>query len=138
MSLDPWQARVVGSESDRLILNCSRQAGKSTTAGILALYEALYIPDSLTILISPSLRQSSELFKKVISFRDDLPFVPDLVEDNKLSMWVFGGGRIVSLPGSEATIRGFSAATLCIEDESSRVSNDLHMAVRPMLATTSR
>ena len=136
IDLDPWQGDVVSSEWDRLILNCSRQAGKSTTAGILALYESLYVPDSLTILISPTLRQSSELFRKVTRLKDALPYIPSLLEDNRLSLWVRGGGRIVSLPGSEATVRGFSSATLVIEDEASRVSNDLHMAVRPMLATT--
>jgi hypothetical protein len=49
-------------------------------------------------------------------------------------MTVKGGGRVVSLPGSEATIRGFSGATLIVEDEASRVDDALYMAVRPMLA----
>jgi hypothetical protein len=126
---------VIASEALRHILNCSRQAGKSTTAAVLALYEALYAPASLTILISPSLRQSSELFKKVVAFRNELPFTPDLLEDNRLSLWVRGGGRIVSLPGSETTVRGFSGATSVIEDEAARVPDDLHSAVRPMMAT---
>jgi len=42
----------------------------------------------------------------------------------------------VSLPSSEATIRGFSGASLIIEDEASRVPDDLYRAVRPMLATS--
>ena len=49
-------------------------------------------------------------------------------------MIVRGGGRVVSLPGSEATIRGYSAATLIVEDEASRVDDALYMAIRPMLA----
>ncbi len=57
-----------------------------------------------------------------------------LTEDNKLSMTVKGGGRVLSLPGSEATIRGFSGATLIVEDEASRVPDELYMAIRPMLA----
>jgi Terminase large subunit, T4likevirus-type, N-terminal len=133
--LDPWQRDVIVSEALRQILNCSRQSGKSTTAAVLALWECLYVPNSLTILISPTLRQSSELFKKVTALKNDLPFVPDLLEDNRLSLWVRGAGRIVSLPGSEDTIRGFSGASLVIEDEASRVTDDLHVAVRPMTAT---
>ncbi len=63
---DPWQARVLMWSGNRILLNCSRQTGKSTTAAILALHKAIYKPDSLILLVSPSLRQSSELFRKVI------------------------------------------------------------------------
>jgi hypothetical protein len=136
MTLDPWQREVVAGLSKRDILNCCRQAGKSTTASVIALHEALYRPRSLTILVSPSQRQSSELFRKVVELRESLPDAPTLSEDNRLSMTVQGGGRIVSLPGSEATIRGYSAPTLIIEDEAARVPDDLYYSVRPMLATS--
>jgi len=136
LTLDPWQRRVIASSSKRDLLNCSRQAGKSTTAAVLGLHTALYHPGSLTLLVSPSLRQSSELFRKVTELRERLPRPPELTEDNKLSMAVRGGGRVVSLPGSEATIRGFSGATLIIEDEASRVPDALYYSVRPMLAVS--
>lgn len=101
---------------------------------MLALHEALFVPESVTVLISPSQRQSGELFRKVIDLRQLLPHPPRLLEDNRLSMSVAGGGRVLSLPGSEATIRGISAVTLLIEDEAARVTDDLHHAIRPMLA----
>jgi hypothetical protein len=44
--------------------------------------------------------------------------------------------RIISLPGSEGTIRGFSGASLIIEDEAARVPDELYFAVRPMLAVS--
>jgi hypothetical protein len=134
LELDEWQRGVISSTGKRDLLNCSRQAGKSTTAAVLGLHEALYRPGSLTILVSPSQRQSSELFRKVTELRERLPTPPELSEDNKLSLTVRGGGRVVSLPGSEATIRGFSGATLIVEDEASRVPDELYMAIRPMLA----
>ncbi len=136
LDLDPWQAEVLRSSGKRDLLNCSRQAGKSTTAAVLGLHAALYRPNSLTLLVSPSLRQSSELFRKVTDLRGLLPAPPDLLEDNKLSMAIKSGGRVVSLPGSEATIRGFSGASLIVEDEAARVDDALYMAVRPMLATS--
>src|SRR5690606_7629059 len=77
-----------------------------------------------------------ELFRKVTELRDQLPHPLDLTEDNRLSMTVRGGGRVLSLPGSEATIRGISAVTLLVEDEASRVDDALHYSVKPMLATT--
>ena len=134
LELDLWQRGVLSSTGKRDLLNCSRQAGKSTTAAVLGLHSALYRPGSLTLLVSPSLRQSGELFRKVLELREALPTKPDLSEDNKLSMSVRGGGRVVSLPGSEATIRGFSGATLIVGDEAARVDDALYMAVRPMLA----
>jgi hypothetical protein len=33
---DPWQAAVLRSTAPRLLLNCSRQSGKSTTVGTLS------------------------------------------------------------------------------------------------------
>lgn len=134
MDLDPWQAAFVTSGGRRDLLNCSRQAGKSTAAAILALHEALHVPDSVTVLVSPSQRQSSELFRKVVELRDRLPHEPELLEDNRLSMHVRGGGRVLSLPGSEQTIRGISAVSLLIEDEAARVDDNLYRSVRPMLA----
>jgi len=131
---DAWQAEVMNSQSKRILLNCSRQTGKSTTSAIIALHQALYHPDSLVLLVSPTLRQSQELFKKVQSFFKKLDFTSRLQEDNKLSMQLENGSRIVSLPAAEGTIRGFSSVSLIIEDEASRVSDDLYRATKPMLA----
>lgn len=133
---DPWQTQVLRSPAHRLLLNCSRQAGKSTTVAMLALHTALYTPDALILVVSPTLRQSGELFRKITGFMACLNTRPSLAEDNRLSLRIHGGARIVSLPGSEATIRGFSAPTLVIEDEAARVPDDLYRAVRPMLATS--
>jgi hypothetical protein len=133
---DPWQGRVLRWTGKRLILNCTRQAGKSTTAAALALHQALFVPGSLILLVSPSLRQSSELFRKIAEHIAKLEERPKMDEENKLSCALRNGSRIVSLPGSEATVRGFSAASLVIEDEASRVPDDLYRAVRPMLAVS--
>jgi hypothetical protein len=136
LELDPWQTDVLTGDWKRALLNVTRQGGKSTIAATLGLYEALYRPGSLTLTVSPSDRQSGELFRKLVALREQLPQDFELLEDTKRSMIVAGGGRVASLPGSEATIRGFSAATLIIEDEASRVEDTLYQAVRPMLATT--
>jgi hypothetical protein len=56
--------------------------------------------------------------------------------DNELSLAFPNRSRIVGLPGNEATVRGFSAVALLLVDEASRVSDDLYLAVRPMLAVS--
>jgi len=133
---DPWQEKVLSSSSKRLMLNCSRQSGKSTTASILALHRAIFYPENLVLLVSPSLRQSSELFRKVGEQIKMLKIKPKLLEDNKLSCTFDNKSRIVSLPSSEGTIRGYSGASLIIEDEASRVDDEIYRAIRPMLAVS--
>lgn len=133
---DKWQADMLRFENAQLLLNCARQSGKSTAAALLAVHRALYRPGALILLISPSLRQSSELFRKVREWIAALPSPPRLLEDNQLSCALANGSRIVSLPSSEATVRGFSGVDLIIEDEAARVPDELHMACRPMLAVS--
>lgn len=133
---DAWQAKVLATRSRQTILNCHRQSGKSTTTSIIAVYQSLYWPGSTVLLISPSLRQSSELFRKVRYWFGRMPELVSFPEDNKLSCELSNGSRIISLPASESTIRGFSAVDLVIEDEASRVPDELYFALRPMLAVS--
>jgi tRNA(Met) C34 N-acetyltransferase TmcA len=133
---DPWQERLLRSSSDRVLLNCCRQSGKSTMTGLIALHRALYHPGSLILCLAPALRQSQELFGKVLGFYRDLgrPVAPQA--ERKLSLELENDSRIVTLPGTEKTIRGFSGAALLIVDEAARVDDELYFAVRPMLAVS--
>ena len=54
--------------------------------------------------------------------------------DNETSLLLPNGSRIVGLPGMEATVRGFSAVSLMLIDEASRVDDAMYKALRPMLA----
>src|SRR5215203_2601297 len=133
---DGWQEDFLRSSADRVLLNCSRQSGKSTMSAVLALHRALYYPGSLALCLAPTLRQSQELFAKVAGFYRDLgrPVAPQ--GERKLSLELENGSRIITLPGSEKTIRGFSGVSLLVVDEASRVADELYFAVRPMLAVS--
>jgi hypothetical protein len=133
---DPWQERLLSSPSNRILVNCSRQSGKSTTTGTLAMHTALYEKNATVLLLSPSLRQSGELFRKCASvYRAlDRPVKPK--SESALSLELKNGSRVISLPGKEGTIRGISKVTLLIIDEASRVPNVLYKSVRPMLAVS--
>jgi len=133
---DAWQARLLRFSSDRVLLNCCRQSGKSTMSGLIALHRALYHPGSLILCLAPALRQSQELFGKVLGFYRNLgrPVAPQA--ERKLSLELENDSRIVTLPGSEKAIRGFSGAALLIVDETARVDDELYFAVRPMLAVS--
>jgi hypothetical protein len=132
---DPWQAQLLRSRSPWVLVNCSRQVGKSTTTAISALHTALYDP-GLILLVSPSLRQSKELFAKVISFLKDLSPAETLEEDNKSSCMLANSSRIVSLPGDPDTLRGYSAPKAIIKDEAGFCPDSMQAALDPMLAVS--
>jgi Terminase large subunit, T4likevirus-type, N-terminal len=133
---DEWQRDLLRSSSARVLLNCCRQSGKSTMSGVMALHRALYHPGSLILCLAPALRQSQELFGKIASFYRDLGRPVSPVGERKLSLELENGSRIVTLPGTDKTIRGFSGVSLLIVDEASRVADELYFAVRPMLAVS--
>src|SRR5262245_57408403 len=51
MTPDPWQARLLRSTSERVLLLCHRQAGNSEGAAALAVHTALLQPKSLVLLL---------------------------------------------------------------------------------------
>src|SRR5262249_36509381 len=119
------------------LLLCSRQCGKSQTAAGLALHTALLRPGSLVLLLSPSLRQSGELFRdKVKRLYGALGRPVATVQESALSMELANGSPIVSLPGEEGSIRGYSRVALLVIDEAARVDDALYNSVRPMLAVS--
>ncbi len=136
VSPDPWQRDLLRSTSERLLLNCSRQSGKSTMAAVVALHRALYNPGSLVLILAPAERQAKELFSKVSGLYRNLGHVVSADSSRKLGMVLENGSRIEALPGTEKTIRGFSGVDLLILDEASRVADELYHAVRAMLAVS--
>src|SRR5262245_47168170 len=132
---DDWQVEVLELEHPRLLLNCCRQAGKSTVVAMLGLVQALFVPDTKVLLVSRSHRQSRELFRLVTEFHRRMR--RPLVKRQTLEERVLGNdSRIVCLPCKEETIRGYSHISLLILDEAARVPDDLYRAVRPMLAVS--
>ena len=101
----------------------------------LSEHTAIYNP-GLILLVSPSLRQSKELFAKVTGFLKDLEPAEVLEEDNKSRCALANGARVVSLPGDPDTLRGYSAPKLIIKDEAAFVSDAMQAALDPMLAVS--
>jgi hypothetical protein len=135
---DPWQAALLREAPPRTLLLCSRQAGKSQASAGLALRTALLEPGSLVLLLSPTQRQSGELFRKVLDLYRRLgrPVPSARPKDNALRLELQNGSRVESLPGTEGTVRSFSSVRLLVIDEAARVPDALYYAVRPMLAVS--
>ena len=133
---DENQCKVLEVDDRNIVLNCSRQWGKSTTAAIKAAHHALVHPDSTIVVVSKTLRQSGELMLKVERFLDQAKVESSGDGINPISLVLPNRSRILAVPAEEANIRGISAVHLLIIDEAARVKDSLYKAARPMLATT--
>ncbi len=131
---DERQREVLDSRAKRGILNCTRQWGKSTVSAAKAVHRAWSEPESLVLVASPTERQSAEFMRKAAEFVERLGVRARGDGDQALSLLFPNGSRIVGLPGTEGTVRGFSAVSLLLIDEASRVADAMYKALRPMLA----
>jgi len=133
-SPDSRQTEILQSTAKRGILNCSRQWGKSTVTAAKAVHRAYTQAGSVILVASPSERQSAEFLRKAKGMVRKLGIRPRGDGDNAASVLLPNGSRIVGLPGTEATVRGFSAVSLILIDEAARVQDEMYSALRPMLA----
>jgi hypothetical protein len=133
---DPWQMALLRGKSRRVLVNCSRQSGKSTTSAVLAYHSALYEAPALVLVVGPSLRQAVELFRKVLEVHRAVGGAVPVEAESSLRLELRSGSRIIALPGSGDTLRGFSNVRLLILDEAARIDDDLVAACRPMLAVS--
>jgi hypothetical protein len=133
---DEAQARVLERAPNyrQMALNCSRQWGKSTVAAVLAVHRLFFVPGATVLVVGPSGRQSGETLKKVEAFLGTLGIKTRGDGVNRHSMVLPNGSRIVALPAREDTVRGFSAVSMLIVDEASRVPDDVYLALLPSLA----
>src|SRR6266851_1441180 len=132
---DPWQVEVLEGGHARLLLNCCRQAGKSTVVAMLGLVHAIFEPAAMVLLVSRSHRQSTELFRIVTDLYRRLDH-PMLKRQTAEELELTNFSRIVCLPCREETIRGYSHVSLMVIDEAARVPDDLFRAVSPMLSVS--
>jgi hypothetical protein len=139
-SPDPWQRECLSTAAargSRTMMLASRQSGKSFTAAAIGLHTALLRPNSLTILLSASENQAKELFRKhFLGHYHRLGRPVKAVSETALTMHLVNGSRILSLPTSEKTVRGYSDVSTLIIDEAARVPDEMYYAVRAFLATS--
>lgn len=131
--LDPWQVSALTSRHPRCLWNACRQAGKSSLAAVLAVHKVLFTPGSLVLIVSPTERQSREVFKKALDVYAAAGRLAPAQSETMMWLQLENKSRLLSLPGAEGTIRGYSAPALIILDEAARVDDSLVEALLPML-----
>jgi hypothetical protein len=140
---DQWQMDLLTAKTTsslcsarKTLLLCGRQCGKSTVSAALALQCALLEEKALVLLLAPSQRQAQELYRKCADTWKAIGKPVAAVAESALRVEFTNGSRILALPGKDdASIRGFSAPRLVVIDEAARVSDQLYLSCRPMMAT---
>ncbi len=129
---DEWQHQFLTCDDDFVLVLASRGVGKSTTVGILAYQLAELWPDQTVLLIAPAMRQSLELFRKVLDVRRAFGATQIAPRATMQEIELRNGSRIIAAPASSDTIRGYRA-DLIVLDEAARVPDEEFGAVVPML-----
>ncbi len=133
---DARQAEVLRCGANQVLLNCSRQWGKSTVTALMAVHRTWFHPKSLVLVTGPCERQAAEFVRKAAEFVALLGVKPRGDGQNRRSILLPNGSRIVGVPSGEAKVRGFSKVALLVIDEAARASDELYRAMRPVLAVS--
>jgi hypothetical protein len=128
----PWQVPYLWDTRNVANLK-GRQVGASTAAAALCIRHARHVPGSLAAIVSPSLKQSTEVKLRAKQGLERLEEV--LKIDSSTTLGLTNGSRIISLPGSAKSVRGWSA-TLLVIDEAAFLDPDTFLAVRATVAAT--
>src|SRR3981081_663557 len=96
-SPDEQQEKVLRG-GRRGIVNCTRQWGKSTVTAAKAVHRAYSVAGRLTLVVTPSARQSGEFLRKAGELVRRLGIKPRGDGDNPMSIAFPNGSRIVGLP----------------------------------------
>lgn len=130
---DPWQIEAITSKAPTVALRICRQAGKScvlATRGVMELERA-----GTAICLAPAERQTREITRKVQQYLRATDLVVERATQTEIE--VNNGGRFIAVPASGATIRGYTA-TLIMVDEMAYLpgangGEDVVVALLPML-----
>lgn len=134
---DDWQVNAFTTRATEVAMRVGRQSGKTSVLAARAI-EELHVPDSLTICIAPSERQAKIIAREVAQQlrRTDLVITRPTMTELEMS----NGARVIALPSTSDTIRGFPSVSLLIIDECAFLGGegggeDLISGVLPMLTS---
>jgi Terminase large subunit, T4likevirus-type, N-terminal len=136
---DPWQAKLLckmlsgGKGPDRCLVVAPRQQGKSQTCATGALYTAIYRAPAKILIASPSIAQSLLMVATISRMAAKIPDVPSVESESEKRIRFSNGSEVIGIHSSEKTLRGHSAISQIILDESAVVDPDLIAALLPML-----
>lgn len=130
---DEKQMMVLRTRARRVLLNCSRQWGKTTVAATKVLHVALMRRRRTILVISENMSQTSEFFQKIDEFLERLGIKAKREAGKTLARRLPNGSRIIGLAAREAAVRGYTADFVFI-DEAARIKDEVIDALSPVIA----
>lgn len=129
-----FQKKFMKSEKRRVIVVTSRQVGKSEVTAVKAVWKAWLFPNQFILVLSPTIRQSQELFKKIKrNVTSKTVIYEDVIRMTQTEIEFSNGSIIKVIPGRETSVRGFTADVVII-DEAAYVDEAVIGAVEPVIA----
>lgn len=129
-----WQVGYLRETRPAAVLK-GRQVGATQGAAALAIHSARYWPDTDAVIVSPSLKQSGEITTRARAGLRAMGI--RLPQDSASMLRLPNGSRIISLPGTPRSVRGYTARVLII-DEAAYVIDETFAAARALVATGGR
>jgi len=103
---DDKQMLVLSSPARRVILNYSRQWGKTMVAATKAVHLTVSRPERTALIVCENLSETGEFFQKIDRFLGRLAVTPRGEAGKKMVRRLPNGSRIVGIAAREAAVRG--------------------------------
>lgn len=133
----PYQQQLLNDPSKRIIACMARQTGKTTTIATKAIHYAYTNPNTTTLIISPSLRQSIIMFDKILNFITNNPLLNQSVtRKTRTLIQLTNKSQIIALPCSEHQLRGYTAHLTICDEAAFTPEHIITEIILPMLSTT--
>jgi hypothetical protein len=127
---DEKQALVLKSTARRVVLNCSRQWGKTTVAATKIVHLAVTSPGTLALVVCENLGLTAEFFQKIDGFLNLLKLNFKGEPGKRIGRRLENGSRIVGIAAREGAVRGYTADFVFL-DEAARIEDDVLDAFAP-------
>jgi hypothetical protein len=111
---DDWQVEAFTSHASEVALRVGRQCGKTSVLAARAVQE-LHVPESLTICVAPVERQAKIIAREV--GRQILRTGLVVTRSSMTELEIANSARMLALPSTADTIRGFPSVSLLVVDE---------------------
>jgi hypothetical protein len=135
----PYQEKFLRDPSKRIVVCAGRRVGKSVMTAARAVWFAMANPNTTTLIVSATLRQSIMMFDTI---RDDIhkcSLVNDMVVRETRTIIEFrNGSKIKALPCGPTgkTLRGDTAHMIVADEAAFMPEMVIAEVILPMLATT--
>jgi len=132
-----YQAKLLKDKSKRIVACMGRQSGKTTTIAAKAIHFAFTHPNTTTLIVSPSLRQSMIMFDRILSFLFQSKILPNsIVRQTRTIVQFSNGSQIIALPGSQYFLRGYTAHMIICDEAAFMPEELITQIIFPMISTT--